>query len=408
MYIRRECLAATGLFREDVFAQGYGEENDFCLRARAAGLAARGGAGRVRRACRRRTRSAARARSCWRATSAVLERLHPGYRALIAAHRRADPLARRPAPARRGALPRARRLRGRAAVLLVTHDSGGGVERAVRRPLRRRCAPSGRRPIVLRPGARRPRARAVTCPASAWSATAPRAAYPEPAIRAARRVAGAACACCAPDRPEAMEVHHLLGPPRPCGAAAAGAARHSAMTCMCTTTPDLPAHHPGRPDAPLLRRAGGRGGLRAPASPTAGGNTGEDIAVAALRARSAAELAGARRVVVPSADAAARLRRHFPGLTVGTRPARGRCRLAAAPDLLRSAVPGAAPGLRDRRHRRARRATTCCWPAPATPPRAALTLEFIVVGHTPDDAAAVGHRPGVRHRPVSRKPRRWR
>ena len=34
LYIRRACLDAVGLLRADVFAQGYGEENDFCLRAR--------------------------------------------------------------------------------------------------------------------------------------------------------------------------------------------------------------------------------------------------------------------------------------------------------------------------------------------------------------------------------------
>ena len=34
MYIRRDCLDSVGLFRTDLFAQGYGEENDFCLRAR--------------------------------------------------------------------------------------------------------------------------------------------------------------------------------------------------------------------------------------------------------------------------------------------------------------------------------------------------------------------------------------
>ena len=34
LYIRRDCLDAVGLLRADVFAQGYGEENDFCLRAR--------------------------------------------------------------------------------------------------------------------------------------------------------------------------------------------------------------------------------------------------------------------------------------------------------------------------------------------------------------------------------------
>ena len=34
LYLRRDCLNAAGLFRADLFAQGYGEENDLCLRAR--------------------------------------------------------------------------------------------------------------------------------------------------------------------------------------------------------------------------------------------------------------------------------------------------------------------------------------------------------------------------------------
>lgn len=33
MYIRRDCLKAVGLFDEDAFGKGYGEENDFCQRA---------------------------------------------------------------------------------------------------------------------------------------------------------------------------------------------------------------------------------------------------------------------------------------------------------------------------------------------------------------------------------------
>ncbi|MDO3383583.1 glycosyltransferase [Gilvimarinus algae] len=37
MFIRRQCLDAIGLFDEEAFGRGYGEENDFCLRATAAG-----------------------------------------------------------------------------------------------------------------------------------------------------------------------------------------------------------------------------------------------------------------------------------------------------------------------------------------------------------------------------------
>ena len=37
LYIRRACLAQIGLFDAERFGRGYGEENDFCLRAAAAG-----------------------------------------------------------------------------------------------------------------------------------------------------------------------------------------------------------------------------------------------------------------------------------------------------------------------------------------------------------------------------------
>ena len=53
MYIRRACLDAVGLFRADLFAQGYGEENDFCLRARHLGWRHVAATGRVRRPYRR-------------------------------------------------------------------------------------------------------------------------------------------------------------------------------------------------------------------------------------------------------------------------------------------------------------------------------------------------------------------
>lgn len=37
MYVRRDCLREVGLFDMETFGKGYGEENDFCLRAAAAG-----------------------------------------------------------------------------------------------------------------------------------------------------------------------------------------------------------------------------------------------------------------------------------------------------------------------------------------------------------------------------------
>ncbi len=346
MYIRRECLDATGLFREDAFAQGYGEENDFCLRARRLGwrhvavpgvfVAHIGGA----------SFGGARAQLLAR-NLAVLERLHPGYRALVAAHQRADPLA----DARRlldAARFRAEAPAGLPAVLLVTHDSGGGVERAVRV----RCdtlRAEGRRPVVLRP------VRAAEGPGrylpglclvcDGTARTTPSLQFALPAeLPALLRLLRAA-------RPEAMEVHNLLGHhdhavmqlPARLGIPYDVHVHDYAWMCPRITLVGPSRRYCGEPEqAAACERC----------IATAGGNTGEDIAVAALRARSAAELAGARLVLAPSADTAARLRRRFPGLTVGTRPHTDDAALPPRPEfLLHCGGAGRGdPGLRGRRH----------------------------------------------------------
>ncbi len=91
MAIRRACLVRIGTFDQDRFGQGYGEENDFCLRAAAAGwrhLAApnlfvwhRAGASFGEK------RGALIA-----AAQGTIEALHPGYAASVGAFIRRDPL----------------------------------------------------------------------------------------------------------------------------------------------------------------------------------------------------------------------------------------------------------------------------------------------------------------------------
>ncbi|HEY5301916.1 MAG TPA: glycosyltransferase family 2 protein, partial [Acetobacteraceae bacterium] len=114
----------------------------------------------------------------------------------------------------------------------------------------------------------------------------------------------------------------------------------------------------------------------------------ETIGPAALRARSAHLLAGARRVIAPSADAAARIARHFPGAVARITPhgddgalppvpptRAGRCRVAVI------GAVGAAKGYET--------LLACARDAA----RRALPLVFTVVGHTIDDARlmATGH-----------------
>jgi glycosyltransferase involved in cell wall biosynthesis len=107
----------------------------------------------------------------------------------------------------------------------------------------------------------------------------------------------------------------------------------------------------------------------------------EDITVAALRRRSAMLLAGARRVVVPSEDAAARIRRHFPATRPMVQPHENDAALndpppTAATKICRVCVIGAI-GV----HKGYQVILDCARDAADR----RLPLQFVVVGHTIDD-----------------------
>ncbi|WP_278534837.1 methyltransferase domain-containing protein [Delftia acidovorans] len=129
MYIRRDSLNAVGLFDTEHFGKGYGEENDFCQRAAAAGwrnlhlldtfVLHTGGVSFGESKSPRE-----------RAAMETLRRLHPRYEADVMAFVQADP-----ARTARLALDVAR-LQAQAAhqpvVLAVLHDRAGGTVRHVR------------------------------------------------------------------------------------------------------------------------------------------------------------------------------------------------------------------------------------------------------------------------------------
>ena len=130
MYIRAECLRQTGVLREDVFAQGYGEENDFSRRALALGwrhvVCLNTFVGHVEG----QSFSAFRG-DLMRRNLRILNGLHPGYDAVVQAWQKKDPLG----PFRRlvDMTRLTADLRGRTTVALVTHNRGGGVQKFVRR-----------------------------------------------------------------------------------------------------------------------------------------------------------------------------------------------------------------------------------------------------------------------------------
>ena len=223
LYIKRTCLDDVGLLRADVFAQGYGEENDFCLRARALGwrhmaapgvfVAHVGGQSFGAAARHLRTRN-----------EALLERLHPGYAELVLAFAMADPLA---TPRRRLDLERwkAARRRGGEAVVIITHDAGGGVERQVEASVERHRA-NGDRAIVLRPSRAPDETRCVTV-GDGTAADFPNLKYAMPGeLPLLQKLL-------ARERPRAIELHHMVGHDPPSWACSMVSACHT--TCTCTT-----------------------------------------------------------------------------------------------------------------------------------------------------------------------------
>ncbi len=374
LYLRRAALDQVGLLREDVFAQGYGEENDFCLRARALGwrhvaatgvfVAHRGGvsfgAGQA----------ALRARN-----AATLARLHPGYDALIADYVAADPLA----PARRR-FDRARFIatRGRAmrAALLITHDRGGGVETRVMARAQALAA-AGWRVVLLRGS---PRAEAGVNRSYLTRAEAADD-YPDLGFDLPRETSDL-LALLRAETVRAIEIHHLLGHD------------HDAVLALCRAL--------GRPHevhvhdyawlCPRIKLLGAEGrycgeppvAACAACVAEAGREIEEEIDAPALRLRSARMLAAATRVVVPAADVAARLTRHFPALRPEVHPweetfvAATPAAIAPTAGVLRVVLAGAI-GV----EKGYRRLLACALDARARD----LPLAFTVVGVTTGDEA---------------------
>lgn len=145
MLIARQCLEDIGYFDEEAFGRGYGEENDFCMRASAKGYRHLHAldvfvyhAGEV---------SFAEAGSPGKKNAAtVIRQRYPDYEAQVARLCAADP-AKIPRLRLLGALWRAG---GRPVTAIITHDLGGGTEKHVQSILKK--MDPGSRALVIRPG----------------------------------------------------------------------------------------------------------------------------------------------------------------------------------------------------------------------------------------------------------------
>ena len=368
VYLRRDCLNEVGLFREDLFAQGYCEENDFCIRARHLGWRHVAVPGLFVAHVGAASFGSAKAQLMARNLT-IMNRLHPGYDSLIARFLESDPLAQ--ARFRLDALRWRRRRSRKGAVVLITHARFGGVKRRVAERSHEIQA-SGVRPIVLAPTA--DAFGRTTCGIADGSGED----FPNLRFDTADGLVALATFL-RDDKPLNIELHHFIGhDPAMLGLARALDVPYDvvvhdyAWVCPRVTLVGPDKRYCGEPGGDACEAC----------YADIGGNIDEDIQPSRLRLRSRTVFAGARQVVVPSRDVAARLRQYFSEVACVVTPWEDDalpCRPAdhRVSRLRRRVVVVGAIGI-DKGYEY----LLACARHVATH---RLALEFVVVGHTFDD-----------------------
>ncbi len=303
LYIKRACLTEVGTFDEITFGKGYGEENDFCLRAR--GLGWRHVAATDLFVRHRGARSYGRMKSILtERNSRILNALHPGYDALIADFGAADPLL----DARR-AIDIHRLLQEAIdPVLLVTFDLPGGVKRHVDTRQSELMA-EGHPVLVLQPSGKHGRADQVILTAHNSGMENLVFNLPEelPVLHALLQKL----------QLSKIELHHFAGLPATAlelvtslGVSYSVYVHDYSWICPRLTLVGGTGVYCGEPpveDCETCIRAHGTA-------------LEESLTVEALRIRSARILNGANAVIVPSDGVRTRLARYFPGVPVEVMP----------------------------------------------------------------------------------------
>lgn len=133
MYIKRQAIERVGYFDEEAFGTGYGEENDFCLRAQNAGYVDLIATDVFVRHFGSMSFLGQKAERVQNALKVITKR-YPQYRADVAAFVKADELRGHRARLDLARLQRQSRDRS---VLIVSHVRGGGTEQHVREEIER-------------------------------------------------------------------------------------------------------------------------------------------------------------------------------------------------------------------------------------------------------------------------------
>ena len=365
LYLRRDCIKDVGDFDAAVFGRGYGEETDFCMRARQRGWSHRLAADVYVYHAGGLSFGSKRAVLLDR-SQRLLNLRYPGYTRSIAKFVKQNPLL---ALRRRLDGARLREFDGRF-VLLVTLAMSGGVERFVTERCRA-LREQGLFPLLLRP---RRAGEARSCELWTDAIDVPNLRFDIPGeLRALK-------ALLLDLRLAAIEIQHFLHLD----------ARVIEMVRALKTPYDVYVHDYAWicPRVTLIDGSGRYCGeptvsVCASCVKRNGSNLHEKISVPALRERSEAWLRQARRVIAPSNDTAERLQRHFRALNVDVRP-HAAPMVPDAPGIQANAGPVLRVALMGGigTHKGYRILLDCARDARAR----RLPLEFVVIGHTQNDA----------------------
>lgn len=369
LYMRRACINEVGLLDSETFGKGYGEENDFCLRARQHGWRHVLAADVFVRHHGSRSFGARRNALVERNTR-LLNLRYPGYEAQIASFIKANGLA-----SIRRRLDEARLIgQSQRWAILVSHALTGGVDRFITK----RChvlQRAGLKTLILRPvNADIDGTDPESCQLTVQGGEFRDLEYATPRELPALR------AFFAQLQLSHAEIHHFLGFHSQVIEAIVGLPipfdtyiHDYSWLCPRITLLSGSNRYCGEPTDVVTCEA---------CITRHGSSLHEAIPVAELRQRSSRWLATARRVFVPTNDVASRMERYFPRLPVRIRPwERGVVRGAAdlpPVGLIRVALIGAIGAQKGFDVVR-----TCAEDARARQ----LPLEFVVLGYTEDDDA---------------------
>ncbi len=297
LYVRRDCLDAVGDFDSTTFGAGYGEENDFCLRASAGGWRHLLAGDVFVRHIGGRSFGGRRA-GLFARNIRLLNLRYPGYDADIAAF-----IKRNPAHFMRRRLDEARIGEANGPiVLLINIGRGGGVDRAVRdRVIQTRM--DGLRPIVVKPNVDHD---------GRWTLISDEGKFDDLYYDGTGEL-DEFFALLSVLKLDHIEIHHFLDLPGvlidrlfDLGCPVDIIVHDYIWYCPRIALMDGANRYCGEPDVVACETCVDRNGTR----------LSEEMTAGALRARSADWLSSARRVTTATKSAAARMRAHFPSVDI--------------------------------------------------------------------------------------------